>query len=464
MSDTFTAICAAAISGGAVLIVGYLTNFLAVSYRRFCDGKALASALAGELKAHRTALPKLEQMLHQLIEKNKRNEKIWLRDTGLQGSPVFDHGVENLGLLGWNLAGKMAYAYEQIRSFRSSFAILMREHGAMDADELTNRAHALIDTITSNEARRNALIDELKAFSESSFFGRRFWRRANDSANTLSELAAEHGTTSDDMYSDGSLSSISSAHAGGEGASINKKSDIPWLGLISLSVSLFAAVVTTAGRAYRGGYVGTYGFDTASLPWSSADLLYLGISSQTIFLVEGLALTFGALVVFAMLMLIITSAGNYWRAKRRRSNSSTGKKVRTNLNKDVEVTLGLAVATAGLLYFSLPILFFMLHAENEGRVRAQHELAAVQKRDPLAAKKLGMDFVLIRRVVGGVSIEERGVLVTCTEKFCALYDPSRQNHQHTVPLDNVVLWEYEALPDALRSTSPLPQSKASAIP
>ncbi|NYH17897.1 hypothetical protein [Paraburkholderia bryophila] len=55
----------------------------------------------------------------------------------MQGSPAFDHGVENQGLLGWNLAKKMAYAYEQIRSFRSSFAILVRDHGAMYVDGLT---------------------------------------------------------------------------------------------------------------------------------------------------------------------------------------------------------------------------------------------------------------------------------------------------------------------------------------
>ena len=448
MTDSF----AAGIGAAAVLITGYLTNFLAHRYHRFCEGKALASALAGELSAHKNALPKLKELLPLFIEQKRSGQDVTLRDIGAQSSPIFDQGVANLGLLGWSLAGKIAYSYEQIRTFRASLAILVRDHKSMDVDEFAGRASSLIDVIDSHETRRNNLINELKAFADSGFFRQLVWKASGDIAD---ESEIDNQPQASAVVASEKLQT----------AEANKKGQTSWLAYVSLFISLFAAIVTTAGRAYRGGYVGVYGFDTAPVPWSSADLLYLGVSSQTIFVVEALAVVFVAFLALAALFGGLVALRNISRRKSKRTTNLNGKTGRSaKLHSEVELLLTIAMGTALLLYFAVPIIVFMAHAEREGQDRARREIRAVESRDAVTAKRLGVDYVFIRRVVGGTTIDEQGVQVSCSEKFCDLYDASHTNRQHTVPLDNVVLWEYMPLPVAPRSTTstPIPTPKEQA--
>jgi len=152
-----------------VLVVGYVNNILKEDYVRFLDGKALASALAGELRGHRTGLPLLARNLTTFIVATEIGDVPPLRPFGTPTSPVFEASVGKLGLLGNALAGDVAYLYELIRAFRLNYAMVTEQVAQMKRDELLARLTVLRDMVVDNQPIADATIAGLNAYADQQF-------------------------------------------------------------------------------------------------------------------------------------------------------------------------------------------------------------------------------------------------------------------------------------------------------
>ncbi|HDR9099035.1 TPA: hypothetical protein QDB15_005097 [Burkholderia vietnamiensis] len=159
----------AVIGASAVLVVGYVNNILKEDYVRFLDGKALASALAGELNGHRSAFPRIETNLGTLILAKQIGGDVTLRSFASPTSPVFDASVGKLGLLGSPLAGDVAYVYEQIRAFRIGYTLVTEQGAQMPNEELLIRLELLQEMVVNGRPLAEAAVNKLNEYAEQRF-------------------------------------------------------------------------------------------------------------------------------------------------------------------------------------------------------------------------------------------------------------------------------------------------------
>ena len=117
----------------SALLVGFGSHFVAEDYRRFRDGKAIAAALAGELDSVKSSLPELRTVLIQLRDFLDMLRPISFPEMPNQPSPIYEANAEKVGLLGVDLAGRVAFTYDQIRAFRTSFQLLSKHHTTMNS-------------------------------------------------------------------------------------------------------------------------------------------------------------------------------------------------------------------------------------------------------------------------------------------------------------------------------------------
>lgn len=153
----------------AAVLVGYGSHFLAEDYRRFREGKAIAAALAGELSSIILSFPELLPNLVSMKILLDRNMKIALPEMPDQISPIFEKCADKVGLLGVDSAGDIAFVYDQIRAFRTSFQLLSKQHenmGSAWSGLLVGRCLSLIET---NKPIAEALVFKLRVHSESSY-------------------------------------------------------------------------------------------------------------------------------------------------------------------------------------------------------------------------------------------------------------------------------------------------------
>ncbi|KVD61401.1 hypothetical protein WK72_14645 [Burkholderia ubonensis] len=192
----------AVVGASAVLVVGYASNILKEDYVRFLDGRALASALAGELAGHRTALPRLEKNLSEMILAKSIGSEVVFRSFATPTSPVFEASVGKLGLLGSPLAGEVAYLYEQIRAFRGAYALVIEHAKDMRDVELLTRLNFLKDLIVDGQPRADRTIDHLTAYADARFLPwlARMWglNRAASIASGRNEAAPAINPTQGD--------------------------------------------------------------------------------------------------------------------------------------------------------------------------------------------------------------------------------------------------------------------------
>lgn len=159
--DIGTAVLAAA----AALAVAYLTNFEKERYVRHLDAAALAGALSGEMRSHRSAFPHLLKVFSGLEQQLSSGLIPPIRATPQPSSPVFDSGVGKLGLLGPDLAEEVAYLYEQLRTFRAAIHVLTRDHAEMELREVGIRCTYLRGLIEQNTLKADSTISALAAFA-----------------------------------------------------------------------------------------------------------------------------------------------------------------------------------------------------------------------------------------------------------------------------------------------------------
>jgi hypothetical protein len=153
----------------AAVLVGFGSHFLVEDYRRFRDGQAIAAALSGELRSIMLSLPELHSSLTGIKGLLDDFRQLPLPEMPDQSSPIFEKSTEKVGLLGVELAGEVAFLYDQIRAFRTSFQLLSKHHAKMDApwsSLLVARCMQLIDT---NGPTGKILIKKLQDHSEISY-------------------------------------------------------------------------------------------------------------------------------------------------------------------------------------------------------------------------------------------------------------------------------------------------------
>ncbi|WP_175910700.1 hypothetical protein [Burkholderia sp. BCC1640] len=169
MPDGVGAISAAVIAASGTLLVAYASNFLAEQYRRHLDSTSWAAALAGELESHAKAFPLLKDGFRGMLQLIDENKALPLYNIPTPTDPIFDSAPAKVGSLGPELAGEVAYAYEQLRAFRIALAVLTEHHTAMDDDQRKRRLTYLLSVIESNEQRLSALIQGLYAYANVPF-------------------------------------------------------------------------------------------------------------------------------------------------------------------------------------------------------------------------------------------------------------------------------------------------------
>lgn len=153
----------------AAVLVGFWSHFVVEDYRRFRDGQAIAAALAGELRSIMLSLPEVQISLTGMKGLLDNLQQISLPEMPDQSSPIFEKSTEKVGLLGVELAGEVAFLYDQIRAFRTSFQLLSKHHAKMDppwSSLLVGRCIQLIDT---NGPKAKTLIEKLQEHSGISY-------------------------------------------------------------------------------------------------------------------------------------------------------------------------------------------------------------------------------------------------------------------------------------------------------
>jgi hypothetical protein len=168
MGSFFTILAAIIALSGAV-IVGYLANFVAEDFRRFRDGSALAAALAGELASHALAVPLIRNGLTQCLASAQQNLRVTHRTFEPPNDPIFEAGVEKLGLLGVKLVEDIAFTYQNLRAFRSGLKVIFDEHQNMSFPELIGRYGDCLQAIDRTVERGEPLLVALRARANTQF-------------------------------------------------------------------------------------------------------------------------------------------------------------------------------------------------------------------------------------------------------------------------------------------------------
>ncbi|WP_148058623.1 hypothetical protein [Pseudomonas frederiksbergensis] len=153
MDQIITAIIAIA----SVLLAGYLNNFLAEDYRRFRDGSTLAAALAGELGSILVSLPRLKESIENLIKLCDEGRMVKLPEWPMPSSPVYERGVDKIGLLEVELSRETSFIYDQIRAFRVIFSL----SSADDVDQNKAALQQSLMVIVECEDRAKSLVSKL---------------------------------------------------------------------------------------------------------------------------------------------------------------------------------------------------------------------------------------------------------------------------------------------------------------
>lgn len=146
------------------LVAGFLSTFLSEHHRRFRDKQALAGALAGELGSYKEAWPLLAQNFSLLMEMAKLGERVQIPKIEKPTDRVFDSCVAQIGSLGPELAEDLAYVYNNLNAFRTTFL-------SASADEASpQQQHARLESawacVNRAQARGEDLPERLKAYAK----------------------------------------------------------------------------------------------------------------------------------------------------------------------------------------------------------------------------------------------------------------------------------------------------------
>lgn len=154
----------------SAILVGFTSHFVVEDYRRFRDGKAIAAALAGELSSITSSISLLKTGLITIKEALATEQPLSLPEFPIQTSLMYEAIADKVGLLGVDLAGEVAFIYDQIRAFNVNFHWLSKHNEKMEM--YWNRAviDQLLAIIERNEERARTLIEMLSLKSNCGYW------------------------------------------------------------------------------------------------------------------------------------------------------------------------------------------------------------------------------------------------------------------------------------------------------
>lgn len=151
------------------VIVAVIANFIAEDFRRFRDGSALASAIAGELLSYGAAIQDLTKSVTSLAEQAEAGTMIRVADIEMPRDQIYESAVPKLGLLGVKLPENVALVYGRIRAFRTLYAIIAGERVKTDAAGLGRLYRQLLVKLSEAETEGRQTVALLHARSNESF-------------------------------------------------------------------------------------------------------------------------------------------------------------------------------------------------------------------------------------------------------------------------------------------------------
>lgn len=229
--------------------------------------------------------------------------------------------------------------------------------------------------------------------------------------------------------------------------SSSSKLDFGWVSAFSLVITLLAALLFGAGRAYRYSFLTRFGFDDWVMPWSFQDLVYLGTTKQALVLMAAIAGAFIGTVAIVVFTAALSWVGKKVRVRvaRRPERPSKNKKAKGLIDDQMLDTAQILLNCFGaVLVFSYLALLFVAWAEAVGRKDAEQEIQAI-KAAGTDGQNIRLRYAILERRVGDQVVTERGYVVTCTEKACGLFAPDKDKEAaRIVLLDNLVSMRYVA--------------------
>lgn len=174
------------------VVVAVIANFIAEDFRRFRDGSALASAIAGELLSYGAATRDLTQSIALLAEQAEAGAMIRVADIEMPRDLVYESAVPKIGLLGVGLPENVALAYGRIRAFRTLYVVIAGDKVKTDAAGLGRLYRQLLVKLTEAETEGFQTVALLHARANEPFclalrtalFNGRCRRRTNASTVT----------------------------------------------------------------------------------------------------------------------------------------------------------------------------------------------------------------------------------------------------------------------------------------
>lgn len=146
------------------LAAAFVGGIFKESYLRFTNRAALAGAIAGELASHGEYYPLLKEQLPNLIKIAESGKFPKLPSFEKPTDPVFESCVDQIGLLGAELAQEVAYVYSGLRAFRLSMAAGYSD-GALP-ELRSSHFRSAINTLDRIHSRGEVLLPKLKSCAQ----------------------------------------------------------------------------------------------------------------------------------------------------------------------------------------------------------------------------------------------------------------------------------------------------------
>jgi hypothetical protein len=151
------------------VIVAVVANFVAEDFRRFRDGSALASALAGELLSYAAAIGELKQNITLLAEQAEAGNMIRIAEIETPRDLIYENAVPKIGLLGIKLPEHVALTYGRIRAFRTLYLLIASGKLECDAAGLARLYRQLLVKVNEAESEGLQTVTLLHARAQESF-------------------------------------------------------------------------------------------------------------------------------------------------------------------------------------------------------------------------------------------------------------------------------------------------------
>lgn len=193
-----------------------------------------------------------------------------------------------------------------------------------------------------------------------------------------------------------------------------------WMSGITLFITLLSITFYGAGKAYRVAYLRQFGVTDSMLPWSTQDLVYLGITKQ----LDTILWAYPALAGF-MLLMILFMWGSHKTGKYLEKRFALKTATRTTKNPALDGPYGetaflLLIILTGLVLFLLTTLclIYIAKAETMGKTEGHNDHRIILEGDEKSLKDNGLLPGTFEILNEGKSNSATVYLFSCSDKAC----------------------------------------------